>query len=86
MKVRKAARNTDIPAKIIKKKADIFLAFICDILNETIRSGKISSILKNANTTAVFKRGCKGSKGNYRPVSILPIISYIFEKKILNKL
>lgn len=56
--MRKAARNTDIPAKIIKKKADIFFAFICDILNETIRSGKISSILKNANTTAVFKRGC----------------------------
>ena len=39
--------------------------------------------------TAVFKKGFKGSKGNYRPVSVLPIISLnrkslpkIFEKII----
>ena len=50
--------------------------------NETIRSGKFPSILKNANITPVFKKGFKGSKENYRPVGILPVISKIFEKMI----
>ena len=30
--------------------------------------------------TPVFKKGYKGSNDNYRPVSILPVISKIFEK------
>ena len=46
---------------------------ICDALNETIRRGKFPMILKN---------GFKGSKEKYRPVSILPIISKIFDKII----
>ena len=48
----------------------------------SIRSGKFPLILKNADITAVFKKGFKGSKENYRPVSILPVISKIFEKLI----
>ena len=56
----------------------IFLMF----LNETVRIGKFSAILKNGDITAVFKKGFKRSKENYRPVSILPIISKIFEKII----
>ena len=78
---RKAAQNTDIPIKILKENA-IFSSYICDFFNETIRSGKLPSILKKANITPVFKKGFKGSKENYRPVSILPVISKIFEKMI----
>ena len=79
---RKAAQNTDIPIKILKENADIFSSYICDFFNETIRSGKFPSILKKANITPVFKKGFKGSKENYRPVSILPVTSKIFEKMI----
>ena len=41
------------------------------------------SILKNANITPVFK---KGDKDFYRPVSILPIISKIFEKLLCKQI
>ena len=51
-------------------------------LNETVRIGKFSAILKNGDIAAVFKKGFKRSKENCRPVSILPIISKIFEKII----
>lgn len=50
---RKAAQSTDISGEIIKVNADIFSVYICDFLNEPIRSGKFSSFLKNANI-AVF--------------------------------
>ena len=77
---RKATQNTDIPVRILKQNADIFGNYICDFFNECIDKGVFPSILKNANITPVFKKGFRGSKDNYRPVSILPIISKIFEK------
>ena len=53
LKARKAAQSTDVSGEVIKVNADIFSAYICDFLNEPIRSGKFSSFLKNANI-AVF--------------------------------
>ena len=53
--------------------------------NETIRGGKFPLIIKNADITAVFKKGLKRSKENYRSIIILPIISKIFEKRISNQ-
>ena len=37
-------------------------------------------ILKHADITPLYKKGKKDIKGNYRPVSILPNLSKIFEK------
>ena len=82
LKARNATQITDIPIKVLKQYADFFSAYICYFLNETIRTGKFPAILKNGNITVVFKQGFKGSKENYRPLSILPIISKIFEKII----
>ena len=61
---------------------DIFSAYICNFLNETIRSGKFPATLKNGNIITAVKKGFKGSKENYRPVSTLPIILKIFLKII----
>ena len=59
LKTRKATQNTDIPVKILRENA-IFSVYICDFFNETTRSGKFPLILKNADITAVFKKGFRG--------------------------
>ena len=59
LKARKAIQITDIPVKILKKNTGLFSAYICDFLNQTIRSGKFPAILKNDDITAVFKKGFK---------------------------
>ena len=41
--------------------------------------------LKLANITPVYKKGSKNSKEIYRPVSILPDISKIYERCLLRK-
>ena len=54
--------------------------------NVYVDKGTFTSALKHANITRVFKKGYMGSKENYRPVSILPFISKIFEKRLCNQI
>ena len=42
--------------------------------------------MKLANITPVFKKDDRTDKSNYRPISILPNLSKIFEKCIYNQL
>ena len=79
---RKAIQNTDVT----KQNADIFGNDICHFFNVCVDKGTFPSILKHANITPVFKKGYRGSKENYRPVSILPVISKIFEKLLCNQI
>ena len=72
LKARKATQITDIPVEVLKENADIFSAYICDFIKETIKWRYHSC----------FKKCFKESKENYRLVSILPIISKNFEKII----
>ena len=44
------------------------------------------SVLKQANTTPVFKKGERYSKDNYRPVSILPNVCKIFERSMFRQI
>ena len=60
--------------------------YICHFFNVCVDKSTFPSVLKHANITPVFKKGYRGSKENYRPVSILPVISKIFEKLLCNQI
>ena len=45
-------------------------------------TGKFPSQLKSAKVSPIYKSGAKSDPANYRPISILPIISKIFEKHV----
>ena len=80
----KAIQQNDIPVKIIKTNLDIFSEFIMHNFNEGISSARFTDILKSVEVKPVFKRKFRIDKENYRPVSILPVISRIFERLILS--
>ena len=82
LSLNKSVQDTDIPVKILKENVNYFGEHICLKFNETICSSKFPTSFKFANVTPVFKQGSRNQKDNYRPVSILPIISKIFEKLI----
>ena len=69
----------------MKENTDIFGSYIWDFFNDCVERGDFPLILKLANITPVFKR-FTGSKGNYRRVSILPIISKIFQKLLCKQI
>ena len=54
------------------------------LLNLSIQSGEYPKMLKKAKVTPIFKKGNKSDPNNYRPISVLPVISSIFERHISN--
>jgi hypothetical protein len=79
-------QDTDIPTKIIKENIDIFSDFFHESFNECIKSSKFPANLKNANIIPIFKKGTKNLKENYRPISILPNSSKLFERPLFNQM
>ena len=63
-----------------------FAEQVCRQFNEAICSSKFPATFKFANVTPVFKKGNRNQKDNYRQISVLPIISKIFEKLICRQL
>ena len=76
----KSSQEDDIPTKIIKENSNIFSNFIYQSFNSMTDVCIFPTSLKLANTTPIYKKGSKNSKENYRPVSILPNISKIYER------
>ena len=64
----------------LSKQTDIFSHFLFNCFNDSIRSSQFPEVLKQASVYPVFKKGAKTDKENYRPVSVLPNVSKIFEK------
>jgi hypothetical protein len=56
------------------------------IFNKSITTGKFPDKLKIAKVIPVYKNGDNNSPNNYRPISLLPAISKIFEKLIYNRM
>ena len=84
--VSKACQDTDIPSKIIKENADIFASYLHSSFNTSVTNSEFPSVLKQANITSVFKKGERYSKHNYRPVSILPNVTKIFERCMFHQI
>ena len=85
--VNKASQSSgDIPTKIVIENVDIFGDFICTSYNITVKSSQFYQNLKLADITSAYKKGKKDMKENYRPVSILPNLSKIFEKLVFKEM
>ena len=54
--------------------------FSCTSINSAIKYSSFPTSLKLADVTPVYKKWRKDIKENFRPLSILPILSKFFEK------
>ena len=75
-----------IPSKIIKQAKTVISPFITKIINISFETKKFPDILKSAIIKPIYKKEDKNDISNYRPISILPVISKIFERASLNQL
>ena len=77
---KKAMGHDRIPAKLLKICATELSPFFTHLVNKSILDGIFPSDLKLAEVCAIFKKLDRLSKENYRPVSLLRILSKVFER------
>ena len=75
----------EIPIQILKESEFTF-GILANCINKSIETGCFPDSLKAANITPIFKKDDPLDKANYRPVSILPLISKVYERLIYNQL
>ena len=81
LKTKKATTFVNIPTKILKQAIKVIVEPLMQIWNNEIISNKnFPTKLKYADLSPIFKRLESILVKNYRPVSLLPVVSKFFER------
>lgn len=75
-----------ISTKLLKTVKDAVTEPITMIINQMFNTGIFPDKLKIAKVTPIYKKDDETLFTNYRPISLLPVISKIFEKVIFKQL
>ena len=75
-----------IPTKIVKLVNKQICKDLANCMNACIKQNKFPNELKIADITPIIKKDDPLDKTNYRPISILPTVSKIFERILFNQL
>ena len=71
-----------MPGCFLKDGAKFLYKPISDLCNLSITSEKFSDSCKVAKVKPLYKKGSLALPCNYRPISLLPLISKVIEKVI----
>ncbi|KAL0828886.1 hypothetical protein ABMA28_003792 [Loxostege sticticalis] len=76
----------DLSTKIIKIVAIPVASVLSHLVNLSFSQGVFPNRLKLSVVKPLYKKGDKKMPNNYRPISLIPVFSKIFEKAVLNRL
>jgi hypothetical protein len=82
----KAQGPDNLPTQVLKECAQELTPSITTLFNSTLENGTVPHAWKTANVTPIHKKGDKHNANNYRPISLLPVISKVLERCIYNKI
>eukprot|EP00733_Pompholyxophrys_punicea_P000985 Pompholyxophrys_punicea_v1_NODE_405_length_2020_cov_5.457746.p1 type:complete len:424 gc:universal NODE_405_length_2020_cov_5.457746:1614-343(-) len=72
----------DVHTRFLKDGALYLANPISFLVNLSLSSATFPAVFKNARLVPIHKKGPKDEAANYRPISILPLLSKIFEKYV----
>ena len=76
----KSPGHDDLDSTILKQIIDVIVLPLQYIFNLSFESGKVPKSFKLAKVIPIFKKGQPNEFGNYRPISVLPVLSKILER------
>lgn len=80
----KATGPDAVPARVLKSCSDSLAIPLAKLFTRCFRTGQQPTAWKIANVVPVYKKGSKSNPKNYRPISLLSIISKCMET-IINR-
>ena len=85
-KTSKGSGADGIANYFLKIGLSVIAESLCDIFNLSVATGVFPDSWKIARVAPIFKSGQSYDRSNYRPISVLPFLSTVFEKLIYNQL
>jgi hypothetical protein len=86
LKSKNSSRYDEITTKIIKISKPFIISPIINICNKMLAQGIYPERLKFSLIRPIYKSGNISAPSNYRPISLLPVFSNIFEKVVYKRL
>ena len=83
---KKSVGLDQISVKFLKQTRDTISKPLASIFNKSIVDKDVPSQLKHAKVIPLHKKGSVNICGNFRPISILPSFSKVFEKLVNNQI
>ena len=80
----KAGGPDGIPGRILKELANEIASSLCKLFNQSLSLGVVPTKWKFANVTPVYKKDDPTLVCNYRPISLLCILSKVMERCVFN--
>lgn len=80
LKPKTSSGYDEIPTKILKDTIHLIVKPLTHIVNLSLTYGIVPDQLKIGKVVPIYKAGEKNIMSNYRPISLLPAFSKIFEK------
>ena len=75
-----------ISSFFLKTGIEIFAASLIQLFNWSMSVGHFPDNWKTARVAPIFKKGSTQDKSNYKPISVLPVVSRLFEKLAFDQL
>ena len=83
---KKSTAENDIPTKVLITTRDIVSDSLTNIYNDSKNQSSFPKSLKLADVMPIHKKDDKTDVTNYRPVSLLPTVSKLFERNMYNQI
>ena len=82
----KAIGCDDLSVKVLKLAASVLTHPLRRLMNLSISTGSFPSTWKTAQFTPLFKNGSREDTSNYRPISVLLVLSKILKRHVATSL
>lgn len=82
----KATGSDNVPGILLHKCAATLSPSLCQLFNASLASGTVPALYKLSVISPLYKSGDASQASNYRPLSLLPIVSRLLEKVVHQQL